>query len=180
MHTLFAHGAFSDADAARSAAALAVYAFGLPAFVLVKLFAPGFFARGDTSTPVKTGLAAVAINLALNLALMHPLQQVGIALSTSLAAWFNALALALLLRRRADFAPDRALARRILAIALASGLMALALLALRRTALMHLAPVASLALLIAAGLAVFALAGILLGAIRPAELRLLLRRPKPA
>ena len=180
MRTLFAHGAFSDADAARSAAALAVYAFGLPAFVLVKLFAPGFFARGDTSTPVKTGLAAVAINLALNLALMHPLQQVGIALSTSLAAWFNALALALLLRRRADFAPDRALARRILAIALASGLMALALLALRRTALMHLAPVASLALLIAAGLAVFALAGILLGAVRPAELRLLLRRPKPA
>ena len=57
-----------------SAQSLAAYALGLPAFVLVKVLAPGFFARGDTATPVKIGVAAVALNLALNFAFMLPLQ----------------------------------------------------------------------------------------------------------
>ncbi len=60
MWVLFGRGAF-DAESARlSAQSLAAYAVGLPAFVLVKVLAPGFFARGDTATPVKIGVAAVA------------------------------------------------------------------------------------------------------------------------
>ncbi|MHB1303694.1 MAG: murein biosynthesis integral membrane protein MurJ [Acidiphilium sp.] len=180
MRTLFAHGAYTDADAARSAAALIAYAFGLPAFVLTKLFAPGFFARGDTKTPVKIGLAAVALNLALNLALMHPLQQVGIALSTSIAAWFNVGALALLLRRRGDFAPNAGVALRIGRILVASLAMGAILLLLRATPLMRAPPVLALLLLILAGFAAFGGIGFALGAWRPADLRLLLRRPRPA
>ena len=86
MWALFGRGAF-DAESVRlSSQSLAAYALGLPAFVLVKVLAPGFFARGDTATPVKIGVAAVALNLALNVAFMVPLQHIGPALATSLAA----------------------------------------------------------------------------------------------
>ena len=89
MWALFGRGAF-DAESARlSAQSLAAYALGLPAFVLVKVLAPGFFARGDTATPVKIGVAAVALNLAMNVAFMVPLKHIGPALATSLAAMFN-------------------------------------------------------------------------------------------
>jgi len=176
MRTLFAHGAYSDADAVRSAAALGAYAFGLPAFVLVKLFAPGFFARGDTKTPVKVGLAAVAVNLALNLALMHPLQQVGIALSTSIAAWFNVGMLAVLLRRHGDFAPDARLVGRLVRIVAASGVMGVSLILLRETAVMRLPEAVALGILIMFGMVVFAGVGLGIGAFRLDELRATLRR----
>ena len=104
MWVLFGRGAF-DAESARlSSQALAAYALGLPAFVVVKVLAPGFFARGDTSTPVKIGVCAVALNLALNLAFMVPLRHVGPALATSLAAIFNVGWLAIALHRRGTFA----------------------------------------------------------------------------
>src|ERR1700759_5416746 len=100
MWALFGRGAF-DAESARlSAQSLAAYAIGLPAFVLVKVLAPGFFARGDTSTPVKIGVTAVALNLAMNVAFMVPLQHIGPALATSLAAMFNVGWLAVVLVRR--------------------------------------------------------------------------------
>lgn len=179
MRTLFAHGAFSNADAIRSAAALSAYAFGLPAFVLAKLFAPGFFARGDTKTPVKIGIAAVALNLALNLALMHPLQQVGVALSTSIAAWFNVVTLAILLRRRGDFAPDAHLVGRVLRIVIASTVMAILLVGLRETALMHAPSIIALTALVFAGIITFAAVGLSIGAFRLGELRAMLRRTSP-
>ena len=86
MSVLFGRGAFEAASVHLSAQSLAAYALGLPAFVLVKVLAPGFFARGDTATPVKIGVAAVALNLAMNVAFMVPLQHIGPALATSLAA----------------------------------------------------------------------------------------------
>ncbi|MCU4158657.1 murein biosynthesis integral membrane protein MurJ [Acidiphilium sp. AL] len=179
MRTLFAHGAFSGADAARSAAALAAYAVGLPAFVLVKLFTPGFFARGDTKTPVKIGIGAVAINLGFNLALMHPLQQVGIALSTSIAAWFNVGMLAFLLAKRGDFIADARLTGRIARIAIACAVMAAGLLLLRGAGVMGWPAPLGLVLLVAGGTAIFALVGLAIGAFRVDELRILLRRPPP-
>jgi putative peptidoglycan lipid II flippase len=177
MRTLFDHGAFSLHDAERSASALVAYAAGLPAFVLVKLFAPGFFARGDTRTPVKIGVVAVALNLALNLALMHPLQQVGVALSTTIAAWFNAGALGLMLNRRGDFVPDARLAQRAPRILAATLLMALALWVARRFGVMALPHLAALAVLVTLGLAVFGLSGVFLHAFNPRDLMGLLRRP---
>ncbi len=93
LQVLFQRGAFNAADTAATAAALSAYAAGLPAFVLVKVLAPAFFARHDTATPVKVAVAAMAVNLALTLVLMQFLAHVGIALATTIAGWVNALAL---------------------------------------------------------------------------------------
>ena len=113
MLALFGRGAF-DAESARlSAQALAAYGLGLPAFVLVKVLAPGFFARGDTATPVKIGMIAVALNLTLNVALMVPLRHVGPAMATSIAALFNVGGLAVVLYRQGHLRPDAALRRRV-------------------------------------------------------------------
>src|SRR6202043_1320496 len=78
-------GPFAPADTAAPAAALAAYAAGLPAFVLVKVLAPAFFARHDTATPVKVAIAAMAANLCLTLILMQFLAHVEIALATPVA-----------------------------------------------------------------------------------------------
>ncbi len=127
MWVLFGRGAF-DAESARlSSQALAAYAIGLPAFVVVKVLAPGFFARGDTATPVRIGIGAVALNLALNLALMVPLRHVGPALATSLAAVFNVAWLAVALHRRGHLVLDAQIRRRLPRMAVAALVMGAAL-----------------------------------------------------
>ena len=112
MLVLFGRGAFTLESVHLSSQSLAAYALGLPAFVLVKVLAPAFFARGDTSMPVKIGVGSVGLNLALNLAFMVPLAHIGPALATSLAAICNVVGLALVLIRRGHLAPDRQLTRR--------------------------------------------------------------------
>jgi len=124
LTVLFQRGEFTADKVAATAPALAAYALGLPAYVLIKSLAPGFFARGDTGTPVKIGIATVAFNLCLNLVLTPHLQHVGIALATALSSWANAGLLALILSRRGHWVADRALRRnawRLLAAALAMG-----------------------------------------------------------
>jgi len=121
---LFERGAFGPEATVAAAGALAAYAVGLPAFVLVKALVPGFFARGDLSTPVKIGLATVALNLALNLVLAPLIGHVGIALSTSLAASANAVLLAVVLRRRGQWRPDRRLLRALPRLAVSAAVMA--------------------------------------------------------
>ncbi|WP_323991205.1 MULTISPECIES: murein biosynthesis integral membrane protein MurJ [Nguyenibacter] len=100
MATLFGHGAFSPRDAMLSAQSLRAYALGLPAFVLIKVLSPGFFARGDTATPVRIGLATLLLNFVLNLVLMRPLAHVGPPLASSLAAMVNVALLGGVLHRR--------------------------------------------------------------------------------
>jgi putative peptidoglycan lipid II flippase len=180
---LFQRGAFGPAEAAASAAALVAYAVGLPAFVLVKVFAPAFFARGDTATPVRVGLLAVALNLGFNLALMGPLQHVGVALSTALAAWANAALLAWLLARRRQWVADRRARRavpRILAAAAAMGVAVAALAWALPGAEGSLARAGVAAALIAAGGVVFLAAGLVLRAFDPREVARLLRRRRTA
>ena len=113
MAVLFQRGAYTAADVAASAPVLVAYSAGLPAFVLVKALAPGFFARGDTRTPVAIGLGTVALNLGLNLAFLYGtgLGPVGIAAATGIAAWVNAGLLGVLLLRRRMWVPDRRLRR---------------------------------------------------------------------
>ncbi|MBN07495.1 MAG: murein biosynthesis integral membrane protein MurJ [Rhodospirillaceae bacterium] len=125
---LFERGAFTAKDAAATAGALATYATGLPAYVLVKGLTPGFFAREDTVTPVKIGLLAVAVNLVLNLILMGPLLHIGIAVATSVSAWFNAALLIMILHRRGHFAVDVGLITRVPRMVIASALMGVVLL----------------------------------------------------
>jgi putative peptidoglycan lipid II flippase len=124
MEVLFGRGAFTAHDAALSAQSLACYALGLPAFVAVKLLGPGFYARGDTSTPVRLGLATLAVNLALNLALMRPLAHMGPPLATSLASILNTALLATFLIRRGWLRPNRALLSRLARILAATAVMA--------------------------------------------------------
>jgi putative peptidoglycan lipid II flippase len=178
---LFERGAFGTEDAVATAHTLAAYALGLPAFVLVKTLSPGFFAREDTRTPVLVGAAAVAANIALAVALMGPLRQVGIALAVALASWVNAACLGAILWRRGHLDPDQRLKRRAALIAAAAAAMVAALLVgeallagpLRGPAAQR---IAALAALIALGGGVYALACHVLGAARWGELRRALAR----
>ena len=125
--TLFERGAFGAAEAAATGAALAAFAAGLPAYVVIKVLTPGFYAREDTATPLKIAVATVAINIALTVGLMQILAHVGIALGTAISAWLNAAILWWTLRRRGHFAADRRLLRRSLGVLAATATMALGL-----------------------------------------------------
>jgi putative peptidoglycan lipid II flippase len=168
LAVLFQRGAFGPADTVATAKALAAYAAGLPAFVLVKVLAPAFFARHDTRTPVKLAVVAIIVNLSLTLMLMGPLAHVGIALATSAAGWVNALGLLVLLVRRGHFALDRRARRNLPRIAVAALAMGGALRLLLLAAAPALAATAALRIatltgLVATGLAVFVLAALALG-----------------
>jgi len=168
LAVLFQRGAFSPADTAATAAALAAYAAGLPAFVLVKVLAPAFFARHDTATPVKVAIAAMAANLCLTLILMQFLAHVGIALATTVAGWVNALTLLGLLLRRGHFRFDSRTRRNLPRVGIAALGMG-AVLALSRIVLdpalagPSLVRVGALTALVAAGLAAFALLALAFG-----------------
>ena len=99
------------------------YSTGLPAYVLIRVLTPGFFAREDTSTPVKIAAAAMITNIALNLILMQFWGHVGIAIAASLSAWINAVALGWTLHRRGQIEFDQRLAKRCPRIVLTSLLM---------------------------------------------------------
>lgn len=90
LTTLFQYRAFSPEDTLQSAMALRAYSVGVVAFMLVKVLAPGFFARQDTKTPVKIAVLAMTVNMALNVAFIVPFAHMGLALATSLAALVNA------------------------------------------------------------------------------------------
>jgi putative peptidoglycan lipid II flippase len=169
MLVLFGRGAFTLQSVLLSSQSLAAYALGLPAFVLVKVFAPAFFARGDTSMPVKIGVSSVGLNLALNLAFMVPLAHIGPALATSIAAVCNVGGLGFVLLRRGHFVPDRQLRRRCLGMIAATVVMGGVLWGLR-ISLFQTPPgqgwlrMASLGGLVGAGMVTYAVAASLLGA----------------
>src|SRR5579864_5034391 len=126
MRGLFMRGAFNAADAHAAAMTLAAYTIGLVPFVLIRSVVAPFLARGDTLTPVKAALTGTAVNIAFKVALMGSLQQVGLALATSIGAWFNFI-LVLWFAGRADLIAADATLRSSLAKLAAAGL-ALALL----------------------------------------------------
>ncbi len=110
---LFQRGAFGAFQTVATAHALMAYAVGLPAFVLIKVLVPGFYARHDTATPVRIALISIAANIGLNIALMRPLGHTGLALAVSLAAWLQTGLLGFVLLRRGHWRPDRPLVRRL-------------------------------------------------------------------
>jgi putative peptidoglycan lipid II flippase len=181
VSVLFERGEFGAGETAATSAALAAYALGLPAYVLIKVLAPGYFAREDTATPVKVAAFCVAINLVLNLALMGPLQHVGIALATAISAWINAGLLALFLLRRGNFEIDARLRRAVPRTLLASVAMAGALWLAQDTlggfaATNVLLAVFVLVALVVLGLVVFAGAAVGFGAARISDIKRLLDR----
>lgn len=87
--TLFQRGAFDGQAANQSAKALQIFALGLPAFVLVKVFQPSYFAREDTKTPAIFAAVSVVLNIGFSLLLFPRLGHVGIAWATTLSGWAN-------------------------------------------------------------------------------------------
>jgi putative peptidoglycan lipid II flippase len=186
---LFGRGAFTPGTVLKSAQALAAYGIGLPAFVLVKVLVPAFFARGDTTVPVRIGIGAVLLNLALNLAFMRPLQHLGPPLASAVAAWANVAALALVLHRRGHLAADAALRRRVPRMFGASVVMVAVLWEMQRTVYAaldtgggHGLRWIGLGLLVTGGMAAYGVAGQVLGAFSVGDVvqRLLRRRRRAA
>ncbi|WP_333807134.1 murein biosynthesis integral membrane protein MurJ, partial [Phenylobacterium sp.] len=86
---LFTRGQFLAEDARAAGLILLQYGWGLPAFVLVKILQPAFFARQDTRTPMVFSLVSVAVNIALGVALFHAIGFTGLAAATSIATWIT-------------------------------------------------------------------------------------------
>lgn len=120
-------GKFGMDDVVNTATVVAMLVVGLPAYVLVKVLTPGFFARKDTKTPVYTAAVSLAINIALNLVLIPIMGVAGLALAGALAAWANCAMLYAILHRRGHFTVEPDLLARIGRILLSAAAMGAAI-----------------------------------------------------
>jgi putative peptidoglycan lipid II flippase len=102
---LFTRGALVEADARATASLLFHYGWGVPAFVLLRILQPAFFARSDTKTPMRYSLISVGVNIAVGVALFFAIGIQGLAAATSFAAWVTVLQMALALARRGEYRP---------------------------------------------------------------------------
>lgn len=132
--TLFYYGeVMTLRDMAMASLSLQAYAVGLIAFMLIKVLAPGFFARQDMRTPVRIGIIAMVLNMLFNLALVIPLHHywqvghLGLAAATSLSAFINAILLFLTLRKKAIYQPSRGWFRFFVGLVISVAIMLLVL-----------------------------------------------------
>jgi putative peptidoglycan lipid II flippase len=125
MRALFLRGAFTPAEADAAGATLAAYSIGLLPVVLIRSLIATFQARGDTATPVRAALIAVAFNVAFKVLLMGPLAQVGLALATSLGAWINFALVLWFAAKRGLVALEPRLARSVVSLITAGLVLAL-------------------------------------------------------
>lgn len=130
MITLFQYDEFDAFDAHQSALSLMAYGSGLVAFILVKILAPVFLARGDTKTPVKVGVIAMISNVFLNLILGFYFSHTGLALATSISAVINSTLLYYYLNQQSIYALPANLGKIFFKILLASLIMAVFILSL--------------------------------------------------
>jgi len=121
---LFQGGRFTAEDAATTGLVLSIIVAGLPAYVLIKVLTPGFYARKDMKTPVYIAFAMLALGVAANFALIPIMGISALALTTAASAWFNALALYVILHARGHFRIEAWLGVRILKQLFAAAVMA--------------------------------------------------------
>ena len=178
---LFQQGAFTASDTAATAAALAIYAFGLPAFVLQKVLQPAYFAREDTRSPLRYAVVSMVVNLVIAVGGAAYIGYLAAAIGTTVAGWVN---LALLWRgaRRFDgaVAMDARLAARwprILAASLVMGALVLGLAEAQAEMLPDWRTL-GLVVIVAAGSAGFAVVATMLGALRLSEIKSAMSRGK--
>ena len=107
--SFFERGEFSAIDKLLSAKALQAFAVGVPAYVLVKILTPIFFARQNTVTPVKVAIFCVFINFLFNIILMQFYQHVGIAIATAISSWVNCILLFYILLESNEIVFDKML-----------------------------------------------------------------------
>lgn len=128
VRLLYERGAFAANNSTPTVAAiLAIFGLGLPAFVLIKAFTPGYFAREDTRTPMIFAAVSVAVNVATALTLFPSMGAPGIAVASAIAGWVNAAMLLFVLVRRGHWGRDAPLMRRMPRLALSAALMGVAL-----------------------------------------------------
>ena len=182
---VFQHGAFTAADTVGAAGALAAFSIGVPAYVLIKVLTPGFYARQDTRTPVRLAVVSMLVNLAGNLLSVLVLNAgfVGIALSTAVAAWVNVLLLYASLHRREHLQLDARLKAKAVRIIGASIAMGATLFALNPWLDPYMGGnwperIGALTVLCGVGGAVYGVAVLLLGGASLKELRAQLVRKK--
>ncbi len=183
---LFQHGAFTAEDTMRCAWALSAFSIGLPAYVLIKVLTPGFYAREDTRTPVRFATWSIGVNLVGNIILIPTFGRMGFGhvgppLATALAAIVNVVLLYRALRARGHFQADAQLRRRLPRLALAALAMGGALFALNRLFEPYMlgslwVRVGGLTALVAAGVAIYGFFCIVTGAFRIADIRALAGR----
>lgn len=182
LSTLFGHGRMEHSDILMSAWAMGAYAFGLVPFMLIKVLAPGFYARQDMRTPVRVGIIAMVVAQILNIVLMFSLHHwfrmghVGLALATALAACVNAGLLFRALVTKGIYERTTGWGRFGASLVLASAAMVAVLLALLRVwpdwaGYSWQQRVLYLGVMCAAGLAVY-FAMLLATGLRPRHLRL--------
>jgi putative peptidoglycan lipid II flippase len=181
IDALFTRGEFHPVDAQATASALFHYGWGVPAFVLIRILAPAFFARQDTKTPMRFALISVAANVVFGIGLFMIVGFQGIAAATALASWINVALMLAALMRRGFYTPSpeamTRLTKLLAASVLLGGLMFLAAElrpyyehALFRRKEIAVVAVSALALAIYGGLV------LALGVVTPAEVRAALRR----
>jgi putative peptidoglycan lipid II flippase len=130
MQGFWAGGQFTEADARATADALFHYGWGVPAFVLIRILAPPFFARGDTKRPMNFALVSVFVNIGLGASLFFGLRAmelqgyVGLAIAASVSGWVNALLLAATLLREKNWRPEPWVLGKFLRIVVATAVMA--------------------------------------------------------
>ncbi|SKA02519.1 murein biosynthesis integral membrane protein MurJ [Consotaella salsifontis] len=184
IRLIYERGAFDASSTVAVARVLGLYALGLPAFVMIKVFTPGYFAREDTRTPmIATGTSALA-NIALSLGLFFVMAERGIALATTLSGWINAVLLFEGLRRRGLWEIDRQLVKRSVMVIVSSLVMGGVLLVLLDRLSEHLAPgaglhaeAAAVLVLVAVSMAVYFVAVFATGGVDRSMVLRMLRRP---
>ncbi|MBC8130266.1 MAG: murein biosynthesis integral membrane protein MurJ, partial [Rhizobiaceae bacterium] len=187
IRLIYERGAFDASTTSAVAAVLGLYALGLPAFVLIKVFSPGYFAREDTRTPmIVTGASALA-NIVLSLVLFSWYAEQGIALATTLAGWLNAVLLFEGLRRRGLWHLDRPLLKRSLLVLVSAALMGAAVIGLQTAFQPWMGPgstvvsqIAGLLVLIGVAMAVYFALTLATGAVDRALVMRVVRRKRGA
>jgi len=125
LSTLFQYEEFGVNDVKLAGKSLMAYSIGLLGFILVKVLVPGFSSRKDMKTPVRFGIYAMVANMGMNIALVFPLAHAGLALATSLGAFFNASLLLGKLLKDKIYKPGKNWANFIVKIIFANEIMAL-------------------------------------------------------
>ncbi|BCD96944.1 murein biosynthesis integral membrane protein MurJ [Marinagarivorans cellulosilyticus] len=126
LFTLFQYGEMGVRDVNMASVSLMAYSLGLPAFMLIKVLASGYFARQDTKTPVRIGIIAMVANMGLNVLFVVPLHfgwqlgHAGLALATCASAFLNAGLLYRGLLKSQAFVPENNLLRFALLLCVAS------------------------------------------------------------
>ena len=131
--TIFYYGEMTVKDVQMSAAALRAYSAGLVAFMLIKVFAPGFFARQNTRKPVEIAIKAMLFNMILNLVLIYHFKHVGLALATSISAFLNAGLLMYELKKLNLFKVNKEFYKYVISVFVASMVLAALLTYLKRS-----------------------------------------------